>query len=79
LKEAVTAEMVSTSTSVDAAVNCTEVWPEGIATDEGTVTFAAVLARAMLPLLLGALLSVTLQVEELPPLKVVGMHVILDI
>lgn len=52
-------------------------WPTAIATEDGTVTFAALLERAMLPLALGAPLSVTLQVEELPPLKVVGLQVML--
>ena len=50
-----------------------------IAIVEGTVTVAAVLERVIVPLLLGALLSVTLQVEELPPLNVAGVHVTLDI
>ncbi len=50
-----------------------------IAIVEGTVTFAALLERRMLPLLLGALLNVTLQVEELPPLNAAGLHVMLVI
>ena len=50
-------------------------WPEVIATEDGTVTFAELLERVMLPLAVGAPLRVTLQVEELPPLKVVGLQV----
>jgi len=48
-----------------------------IAIVEGTVTLAALLERRMLALLLGALLNVTLQVEELPPLNVAGLQVTL--
>jgi hypothetical protein len=53
------------------------VWPEAIAIVEGTVTFAALLERVMLPLVLGALLSMTLQVAELPRLKIAGLQVTL--
>ena len=74
-----TRALVSTSVSVDAAVNWAEVWPEVIATEAGTVTLAALLERTMLPLLVGAALSVTLQVVELPPLKVAGLQVTLVI
>ncbi len=58
-------------------MNCAVVWPAVIATEEGTVTLAALLERVMLPFVAGAPLSVTLQVEEAPPLKAVGLQVTL--